>query len=53
MFAVEGRYYEYIKLNGKEVRGKKGVFSAPQYIFDMALKTKKSDLEECYKKYER
>jgi len=51
--SAEARYYDYIRLNGTEVHGKKGLYNAPLHILESASKTKKADLEECYRKYRR
>ena len=48
---AEDVYWNYIKLNGTPVEGKPGVYSAPQYVWDRAAKSKKTVLDECYRKY--
>jgi hypothetical protein len=49
---AEEEYWNYIKLNGSEVKGKKGVYSAPTYVFDMAQKRKKEALDECHRRWD-
>jgi hypothetical protein len=40
-------YWNYIKLNGKPVPGKPGIYTAPTYQWDEAQKRKKEKVEEC------
>jgi len=49
--AADQSYWEYIKLNGTPVKGKKGVYTAPQYIWEMANKQKKEAIDECYREW--
>lgn len=49
---AEKQYWEYIKLNGgKPIKGKAGAFTAPQWVWDEAEKRRKSDKDECYRRY--
>lgn len=40
-------YWNYIKLNGKAVAGKPGMYTAAQYHWDQAEKMKRDKVEEC------
>ena len=43
-------YWSYVKLNGTEVEGKPGTYSAPQHVWDEADAKRKESLDYCYKK---
>ena len=47
---AEDNYWTYIKLNGQEVAGKSGTYTASQIIWDRAAKAKKAELDECHRK---
>jgi len=51
MDRAEEHYWEYIKLNGTEVPGKKGVYQAPGHIWDAARKDKDSAFAECQRRW--
>lgn len=40
-------YWNYVKLNGKPVANKPGVYTAPQYVWNEAEKQKKEKVDEC------
>jgi hypothetical protein len=44
-------YWEYIKLNGDEVRGKPGVYTAAQSTWDRAEEIKKNAIDVCLKRF--
>lgn len=49
--AAERDYWDYVKLNGTEVPGKKGVYTAPQHVFETARKDRKEAIDECYRQF--
>lgn len=52
LVAAEQTYWEYVKLNGgKPVKGKPGVMTAPQYVWDRANKQLEAEKKEAYRKY--
>jgi len=51
--AAEADYENYIKLNGAPVAGRPKSYSAPEYIWDAAEKTRKAALAECARRYQR
>ena len=44
-------YWSWVKLNGTEVRGKPGTWSAPTHIWESAAKRKKDAIIECQLRY--
>jgi hypothetical protein len=44
---AEEEYWGYIRLNGKEVVGKPGQYSAPVFQWSQAERKKKDKIEEC------
>jgi uncharacterized protein HemX len=49
---AEAAYKTYVKLNGNEVPGKKGVYTAGRVIWDSAAKAKNEALEECHRQWD-
>jgi len=49
---AEAAYWTYLKLNGNEVTGKKGVYTAARRIWDSAAKAKNEALEECHRQWD-
>ena len=45
-------YWSYVKLNGKEIPGKAGTYSAPAFVWDTADKRKGDALAECHRQYD-
>jgi hypothetical protein len=46
-------YWNYVKLNGKEVPGKLGTYSAPTFIWTAADKRKADALAECHRQFDK
>lgn len=46
-------YWNYVKLNGKEVAGKPGAYSAPTFIWTAAEKRKSDALAECHRQFDK
>jgi hypothetical protein len=45
-------YWSYVKLNGKEIPGKRGAYTAPTFVWNMADKRKLEALAECHRQYD-
>jgi len=48
---AEIAYWDYIELNGTAVKGKEGVYNAPQYTWNEAQKRKDNKEKTCFEKY--
>lgn len=51
--AAEAEYESYIRRNGSPIENEPGAFSAPEYIWDAAEKSRTATLDECSRKYQR
>lgn len=49
---AESNYWNYVKLNGKAVPGKNGVYTASSYIWDIAEQRKRAALDECHRQWD-
>jgi hypothetical protein len=45
-------YWSYVKLNGKEIPGKAGTYSAPVFVWNTADKRKADALAECHRQFD-
>ena len=45
-------YWSYVKLNGKEIPGKRNAYTAPMFVWNMADKRKAEALAECHRQYD-
>jgi hypothetical protein len=45
-------YWSYVKLNGKEIPGKRGAYTAPVLVWNMADKRRAEALAECHRQYD-
>ena len=45
-------YWSYVKLNGREIPGKPGGYTAPMYVWNAANKQKAEALAECHRQYD-
>jgi hypothetical protein len=50
--AADMAYSSYVQLNGKEVPGKPGTYSAPSFVWNTAEKRKADALAECHRQYD-
>jgi hypothetical protein len=46
-------YWQYVKLNGKAVVGKLGVYNAPMFVWNLAEKNKINALAECHRQFDK
>jgi len=46
---AESSYWSYVKLNGREIPGKPGTYTAPMYVWNAANKQKADALAECHR----
>lgn len=51
MEAAEKKYWDFVKLNGREDPEKPGVWIAPQWVWEEARRMKEADLTECDRLY--
>jgi hypothetical protein len=49
---AETTYWSYVKLNGKEIPGKPGTYSAPMFVWNTADKRKADALAECHRQFD-
>jgi hypothetical protein len=49
---ADTEYWSYVKLNGKEIAGKRGAYTAPVLVWNMADKRKAEALAECHRQYD-
>jgi len=50
--AADVEYSSYVQLNGKEIPGKPGTYSAPSFVWSTAEKRKADALAECHRQYD-
>ena len=48
---AEEEYESYVKLNGRPVEKQPGAYSAPEYIWQTADKTRNTALDQCSRQY--
>jgi len=49
---ADTNYWSYVKLSGKEIPGKRGAYTAPVRVWNMADKRKAEALAECHRQYD-
>jgi hypothetical protein len=50
-FEAEDAYWNVVRLNGKQVKGKPGVWNAPAPVWEMASRSRQEKIEECKVRY--
>lgn len=49
---AQSSYWSYVKLNGREIPGKPGTYTAPVVVWNIADKRKAEELAECHRQYD-
>ena len=47
LWTADRRYWDYVKLNGREVKGEPGTWRAATHVWDTAAANKRNDVAEC------